>query len=65
MDMVNWRKVLKHATLGHVKNILFGEYFAIVVYYVVDLSPIEHVTTNIKILFGVIAPRMTNMLMGI
>jgi hypothetical protein len=44
---------------------VFGEIFAIVVCYVVDLSLVEHVTTNIKILFGVIAPRMTNMLMGI
>ncbi len=44
---------------------MFSEIFTIVVYYVVDLSPVEHVTTNIEILFGVIAPRMTNMLMGI
>ncbi len=44
---------------------MFGEIFAIVVYYVVDLSLVKHVTTNIKKLFGVIAPRMTNMLMGI
>ncbi len=44
---------------------MFGEIFTIVVYYVVDLSLAEHVTTNIKILFGVIVPRMTNMLMGI
>ncbi len=44
---------------------MFGEIFTIVVYYVVDLSLVEHVTTNIEILFGVIVPRMTNMLMGI
>jgi hypothetical protein len=41
---------------------MFGE---ILVCYVIDLSLVEHVTINIKILFNVIAPRMTNMLMGI
>ncbi len=43
---------------------MFGEVPVVVVYYVVDLSPVKHVTTDIKILSGVIASGMTNLLMG-